>query len=98
MKSIEEILVFIEDKCLPCERVIKTVERLHTVCLVNKVRIFNRNTDPQSCHKFGVRIFPTVFINGRLAFYGEFSVEDVQRFIHHSVQESLKTVEIKNSK
>lgn len=87
MKLIEEMLVFVEENCLPCDRVLETVKTLSQMEIVSKVRIFNRNIDPYTCQQFGVLIFPAVFINGRLAFYGEFSVEDAKRFVNHSVHQ-----------
>lgn len=81
------MIVFVEPNCAACERVLETAEILREQNIVANLVIFNRSIDPESCMKFGVVIFPTVYINGQLAFYGEFSVEDAKRFVNHSVHQ-----------
>jgi predicted thioredoxin/glutaredoxin len=85
MKPIHEMIVLVEPDCRSCERVLETAEVLHRCGIVANLIVLNRIDNPDSCGKFGVIIFPAVYINGRLAFYGEFSVEDAQRFAQDSV-------------
>ena len=80
MKPIHEILVFVEPECVSCERVLNTVKVVKRNFKVDHLIVIDRSADPEYCRKFGVIIFPATFINGRLAFYGEFSVEEAQRF------------------
>ena len=80
MKPIHEILVFVEPECVSCERVLNTVKVVKRNFKVDHLIVIDRSSDPEYCLKFGVIIFPATFINGRLAFYGEFSVEEAQRF------------------
>ena len=80
MKPIHEIRVFVEPKCVSCERVLNTVKVIKLNFKVEQLVVINRAADPEYCRKFGILIFPATFINGRLAFYGEFSVEEAQRF------------------
>lgn len=80
MKPIHEILVFVEPECVSCERVLNTVKVVKRNFKVDHLIVIDRSDDPEYCRKFGVIIFPATFINGRLAFYGEFSVEEAQRF------------------
>ena len=86
MKPIREMIIFIEPDCIACVRVLETAKVLRHQNIVADLLNVNRIEDPESCMKFGVQIFPAVFINGRLTFYGEFSVEEARRFIHRSVQ------------
>ncbi|MBI3194181.1 MAG: thioredoxin family protein [Ignavibacteriae bacterium] len=76
------MLIFIEPNCRACERVMETAEVLRKQNIIANFVTFNRNVNPESCMKFGVFIFPTVYINGRLAFYGEFTIEDLDRFLN----------------
>jgi predicted thioredoxin/glutaredoxin len=77
------MIVFVEPDCVLCERVLETVAVLREQDIVADIVIFDRSVDPESCMKFGVFIFPAVYIDGQLAFYGEFSIEDAKRFINH---------------
>ncbi|MBI1804866.1 MAG: thioredoxin family protein [Ignavibacteriae bacterium] len=85
MKPIHEMIVLVEPDCLSCVRALETANVLRQRGVVANLIVINRIDDPDSCRKFGVVIFPAVYINGRLAFYGEFSVEDAQRFAQDSV-------------
>jgi glutaredoxin len=80
MKPIHEILVFVEPECVSCERVLNTVKVIKLNFEVDQLVVINRAADPEYCRRLGVIIFPATFINGQLAFYGEFSAEEAQRF------------------
>jgi len=84
MKPIQEMVVLVEPDCVACVRVLHTAGALRDQGIVTNLVVLNRIDDPDKCRKFGIVIFPAVFINGRLAFYGEFSMEDAIRFLEHS--------------
>ena len=84
MKPIQEMVVLIEPDCVACVRVLHTAGVLRDRGIVTNLVVLNRMDNPDKCRKFGIVIFPAVFINGRLAFYGEFSMEDAIRFLEHS--------------
>ena len=83
MKPIQEMVVLVEPNCTACLRVLQTAGVLRDQGVVTNLVVLNRTDDPDKCRKFGAVIFPAVFINGRLAFYGEFSTEDAKRFLEH---------------
>jgi predicted thioredoxin/glutaredoxin len=85
MKPIREMIIFVEPDCKSCERVLETAKLLQDQNFIVDLLIINRADEPDSCRKFSVMIFPAVFINGRLAFYGEFSVDDVKQFVYQSL-------------
>ena len=72
MSPIREMVVLVEPDCIACVRVLETATVLCQRGIVANLIVLNRLHNPDSCRKFGVVIFPAVFINGRLAFYGEF--------------------------
>lgn len=82
MQKIKEMIVFVEPDCLACKRAMETAEVLRRCNIVAELVIHERTSNPEACAKFGVVIFPAVVIDGKLAFYGEFSVEDARRFIN----------------
>ena len=84
MKPIQEMVILVEPDCVACVRVLHTAGILRDRGIVINLVVLNRINDPDKCRKLGVVIFPAVFINGRLAFYGEFSTEDAMRFLEHS--------------
>ena len=84
MKPIHEMVVLIEPDCVACVRVLHTAGILRDRGIVTNLVVLNRIDDPDKCGKFGIVIFPAVFINGHLAFYGELSMEDAIRFLEHS--------------
>jgi hypothetical protein len=75
------MVVFVEPNCVACVRALRTASILHDKGIVTNLVIINRIDDPVKCRQFGVVIFPATFIDECLAFYGEFSVEDVDRFL-----------------
>lgn len=80
MTKIEEMVVLVEPDCAACLRVLETVTILRQRGLLAKIVVLNRLYDAERCREYGVVIYPAIFINGRLAFYGEFSIEDALRF------------------
>lgn len=81
VEQIEEMVVLVEPDCIACVRVLETVMVLRQRGLVANVVVLDRLRDPERCRTYGVVIYPAVFINWRLAFYGEFSTEDALRFV-----------------
>lgn len=90
-KPIRELLVFIEPECIACEQVLETVGLLQKSSLVERLVVIDRTEDPESCQLYGVVIFPATFINGKLVFYGEFSVEDAKNFMRQLIETTLST-------
>jgi predicted thioredoxin/glutaredoxin len=84
MKPIHEMVVLVEPDCIACVRVLETASGLHRRGIVAKLIVVNRADEPEASHKYGVVIFPAVFIDGRLAFYGEFSVDDDLEFVERT--------------
>ncbi|MBX2991818.1 MAG: thioredoxin family protein [Bacteroidetes bacterium] len=89
MKPIQEMVIFVEPDCVACARVLEAATLLRQQGVVARLIVIDRLRDPESCAKYGVVIYPAVFINGRLAFYGEFSPHDVKRFVK---QESVSLI------
>ena len=85
IKAIDEIMVFVEPNCLACERVLQTIRTLQKNALVERLEIINRYEDPAMCERFGIVIYPATFIYGKLAYYGEFSVDDVKEYLHGKI-------------
>ena len=83
MKPIREMVVLVEPDCVACVRVLSTARILLDRGIVANLIVVNRIDDAEQCREFGVIIFPAVFIDGRFAFYGEFSYEDVNSFLEH---------------
>src|SRR4030065_419956 len=80
IKAIDEIMVFIEPNCSGCERVLQTIRVLQENARVERLEIINRSEDPALCERFGIVIFPATFVDGQLAFYGEFSLDEVKEY------------------
>lgn len=78
------MVVLVEPDCVACVRVLRTAGVLRDQGIITNLVVLNRIDDPDKCRKFGIVIFPAVFINGRFAFYGEFSMEEAIRFLEHS--------------
>jgi hypothetical protein len=84
MNTMHEMVVLVEPDCAACGRVLETASALHRRGIVGKLVVLNRVFDPDASRRYGAVIFPAVFLNGRLAFYGEFSLEDAAHFVEHS--------------
>lgn len=70
--------VFVEENCSACGAVLALLERsLAGLPLMKKV--FNRDMNRKEFQSRGITILPATFINGQLAFYGEFSESDFHR-------------------
>lgn len=82
MAPVEEILVFVEDNCVACDRVVNIVYAFQRKGTIKRIKVINRNSDPQACA--GVVIFPATFIDGVLTFYGEFPEDDFWLFLNRS--------------
>jgi len=83
------IEVFIEQGCSSCARVTSLVEDVIRDTGAS-IRTILRETNPQ---EFGVRnvvICPATFVNGKLAFYGEFSAELLRTRLQMPIVNSQK--------
>ncbi len=78
--SINRMMIFIEPDCTSCERVVETATTLYRYGFLRDLVVINRTNKPEVCAEFGVMIYPTVYINGKLAFYGEFTIEDAIKY------------------
>jgi hypothetical protein len=81
MKPGREMIVLVEPDCIACVRAVRTAGILRNKGIVTNLVIINRIDEPERCRNYGAVIFPATFIDGRLAFYGEFFVEDVDRLL-----------------
>jgi hypothetical protein len=81
MKPVHEMVVLVEPDCIACVRALRIANTLREKGIVTNLVIINRIDDPDKCRQYGVVIFPATFIDRRLAFYGEFSVEDATHFL-----------------
>lgn len=81
MKPIHEMVVLVEPNCIACVRVLHIARILRDKGIVSNLLIIDRIDDPATSRNYGVVVFPATFINGHLAFYGEFSIEGVNRFL-----------------
>ncbi len=73
------IEVFTEDGCESCERVIELVQSFTGVPDL-MVRVYERAADTYMFNARGVAICPATCIDGTLAFYGEYSADELQEF------------------
>jgi len=74
-----DMIVFIEPNCSACDRVIATAGEFRRLGVVGHLTVFDRTDDPSTCESYGVYIYPSTYVNGRLAFHGEFTPEDFLR-------------------
>jgi hypothetical protein len=91
MTPIHEMIVFVENRCDVCKRVLVTAKLLHEQHLIADLVTINNDTDPIKCREYGVVIYPAVFINRRLAFYGEFSPEEALSFAADSARDTTES-------
>lgn len=75
--------VLVEPECDACTRAVQTATDLCRRGIVTNLSVINREVHPEIVRAHGVVIFPAIFINGRLAFYGEFSEADTLQFVGH---------------
>jgi len=80
-KTIKEIMIFIEPNCIACEQVLRTIRAFQKEALVERLVVIDRSEDPATCRHFGIVVFPATLLNGRLAFYGEFSLENLKEYL-----------------
>ena len=73
------IEVFTEDGCESCERVIELV-RSFTGVPDLMVRVYERAADMDMFNARSVVICPATCIDGKLAFYGEYSADELQEY------------------
>jgi predicted thioredoxin/glutaredoxin len=89
MNNKIEIMVFIEDDCSACEKVLRIFNRLLRKDSSIELRIFNYNQDRSPFNKYKVSIVPAIFVNGRLKFYGEFNLLELRDILRSNQQKSL---------
>ena len=77
---IDKMMVYVEPDCRSCEKVKMTVEKMYRQKLIMDLLIINRTEQPELCNDAGIVIYPAVFIDGELTFYGEFSIEDALKY------------------
>ena len=80
INQIFEMIVFVEPDCNACMRVLEIARTMHKSRLINRLIIINSAENPEACGKYGVLIYPAVFIDGELTFYGEFTIEDALKY------------------
>lgn len=79
-KVISEMKVFVEQNCRACENVLKVVREMHNTRLISKLIVINREKEPEECLKYNVLVYPAVYINDELIFYGEFTIKDALKY------------------
>ena len=77
---INKMLVYVEPDCQACEKVITTAKDMQKNKLVKNLLIINRMEYPELCSDAEIVVFPAVFIEGELTFYGEFTIEDALKY------------------
>jgi len=88
---INKMMVYVEPDCKSCEKVIKTAKGMHKNKLIKNLLIINREEYPELCSDTGIIIYPAVFIEGELTFYGEFSIEDALNYAKPAPGKSVST-------
>lgn len=83
------IEVFIEQGCSNCGRVTSLVEDVIRDTGAS-IRTILRETNPQEFGERNVVICPATFVNGKLAFYGEFSAESLKKMLQLPIINSQK--------
>jgi len=79
-KVINKMKVFVENNCRACENVLRIVDEMYDRGLLKKLIIINREDEPEECLKYNVLVYPAVFIDDELIFYGEFIIDDALKY------------------
>lgn len=79
-KVINDMKVFVENNCRACENVLRIVDEMYNKGLIKKLIIINREDEPEECLYYNVLVYPAVFINDELIFYGEFKIDDALKY------------------
>lgn len=77
---IAEMKIFVKPDCKACENVLGVVDKMYNDGLVNKLIIINRKDEPEECPKYNVLVYPAVYIDDELIFYGEFTINDAMKY------------------
>jgi predicted thioredoxin/glutaredoxin len=77
---IMQMMVYVEPDCQACEKVLMTVKEMQTRKLIRNLLIINRTEYPEVCIDAGIVVYPAVFIDGELIFYGEFTAEEALKY------------------
>lgn len=75
MKNIE---VFVDSDCNACVAVVRMI-RAYANNAGIMLTLYHRKSDPHEFQKRNVAITPVTFIDLKLAFYGEFSLQELQK-------------------
>ncbi len=70
------IEVFVEKNCPSCEEIVFMLTQLTSVYKL-EIHIYRQEHDLQLFLERHVLICPATFLNGRLVFYGSFTLEDL---------------------
>ena len=79
-KVINNMKVFVENDCRACENVLRVVNEMNKNRLISKLIIINRENDPEECLNYKILVYPAVYINDELIFYGEFTIDDALKY------------------
>lgn len=79
-KVISDMKVFVENNCRACENVLRMVNDMNKNRLISKLIIINREDDPEECLNHNVLVYPAVYIDGELIFYGEFTIDEALEY------------------
>jgi thioredoxin-like negative regulator of GroEL len=81
---MKEIIVFVDDDCRSCEKIVEKMRRLAQEDGAVNLRVVHRREQPSLAAEYRVQIVPAVYVNGKLRFYGEVTREEIQ----HSFKQS----------
>lgn len=79
-KLINKMKVFVENNCGACENVLRVVNEMNKNKLISKLIIINREDDPKECLDYNVLVYPAVYIDDELIFYGEFTIDEALKY------------------
>ena len=85
MQKNQLIEVFVEKNCRTCDEVLAVIAAFAAQVSV-AVSVFDRECDPTVFRERRVLISPATFVNGRLAFYGNFSLGALRHHVQQSFQ------------
>ena len=86
MMMITEMKVLVEPNCRACENVLRVVDEMYNDGLINKLIIINRKDEPEECLKYSVLVYPAVYIDDELIFYGEFTIDDTLKYAKNAFE------------
>jgi len=72
--------VFIETNCNACAQVLNVINSFVDQYRIS-LRVYDRKEHQSVFRDRSVMVCPATFVNNRLAFYGEFSSEELSRYL-----------------